>query len=429
MSEGGQDQSNDSLNLKSDAMAAMQNAVGDLIETHENAENAAMAGAAEHEHVSTFVDEIAQALANGLNESVGFFAGAVAEETEYYNKTDLKQQIKDKSEEYRGSDKQPLDEFIQERLEGVTVSKTTDHRQGADYIFDFGTFKVETTSGKDGRGHFRFDVFRNLIHESGGVNTAPPVKDRRGGEEWRDFMVQMIDDRGEERYTRGPRTKAFEALRNRVKRLTGYGTAEGALDHSGVWVVRETYDAPDWFSMGQPFSYDRPGPVDTPDWWASIGARTVAKNPPEWYGNGEIDRLPLGKDRDLPDDTVSEIRVHESLIQSIIDDAEITRSALYHELNARNLTVHGTSGASMTQWVSGSDERFWTLRPDLGTPRTYVPDPNAGVTVSRGTAHVDERDGQDEQDDDRNEHAEPADSGADDARDDSGGFDSVGDTA
>jgi len=370
------------------AMAAMQDAAEGLAEAHAEADNAAEAGAAEQELVSEFVEEVAGALADGLDDAVGFYAGAVAEEAEYYSKTDLKQQVKDKTEELRGGDKQPLDEFVENRLESVTVVRTTDHRQGAEYIFDFGTFKVETQSGEDGRGHFRFDQFRNLIHESGGVNTGPPVKDRRGGEEWRDFMIDMIDDRGEERRTRGPRTKAVETLQNKVKRLTGYGTPESALDHTGLWIIRHT--------------------ADMPEWWQPLA------------------RLAPGDDRDLPEDTITEVRVHESVIEPIVDDAGITRSALYHELAARNVTVPGSSGASLTEWVDGSDERFWTFLPDLGAPRTYIPDPNAGVVVTGGV-HL----GVDEQSDDQQdaEHAEPAVSGAEDAHDDDDGFDSVGETA
>lgn len=382
------DSGDDDLPPKPRAMTAMQDAAEGLAEAHAEAENAAEAGVAEQKHVAEFVEELAIALADGLNDAVGFYAGAVADEAEYYSKTDLKQQVKDKTEELRGGDKQPLDEFVEERLESVTVVRTTDHRQGAEYVFDFGTFKVETKSGEDGRGHFRFDQFRNLIHESGGVNTAPPVKDRRGGEEWRDFMIEMVDSRGEERYTRGPRTKAVETLQNKVKRLTGYGTPESALDRTGIWVDRAT--------------------ADTPEWWAAMA------------------RMAPGDDRDLPEGLVQEVRVHESVIAPIVEDAGVTRSALYHELNARNVTVPGTSGASMVEWVDGSDERFWTLLPDLGTPRTYVPDPNAAVAV-RGAVDLD-----DEQDGEQPaaaEHAEPVDSGAEDAQDDGDGFKSVGETA
>ncbi len=389
MTDDEHDVSDESRTPKNRAMSAMQEAAEDLADAHREADNAAMAGAAEQEHVTAFVDEVAQALADGLTDAVGFYAGAVAEETEYYSKTDLKQQITDRTEELSDSGGKRLNEFIEDRLEKVTVVKTTDHLQGAEYIFDFGTFKVETRSGKDGRGHFQWKIFRDLIHESGGVNAARPPSHLDDGEAWRNFMIKMIDDRGEEQYTRGARTKAFEALRNKVKRLTGYGTPESALDHTGVWIVREK--------------------VELPEWWQGIGG------------------APLSNDRDLPENTVNEVRVHESVIEPILTDAEITRSALYHELNARNLTVPGTSGVSLTEWVNGSSERFWTLLPDLGTPRTYVPDPYVGDAVTRGL--FDDLDG--EPDDDKpakTGHTEPVGSGTEDGQDDGFGFDSVGDT-
>lgn len=326
------------------AMEAMNSTVSALEKAHSNASNAAEAGAAEHNAVSTFVETIGECLANGLNQPVGLYAGAVSEECEYYSKTDLKQQIKDASEEHRGGSKTPLDEFIEDRLRSVTVVKTTDHRQGAEYIWDFGTFKVETRSGKDGRGHFAWPQMRDLIHESGGVNTAKPHSERRGGEEWRDFIVDQIDERGRTQRTRGPRTEAYEALHNELSNVTGYGTASGALDHTCVWVIRDETAIPDWWSM---------------------------------FGE------PLGAARDLNKEAVQEVRVHESIVKRVLDDVEITRSALYHELSARNLTVPGNDGASMTAWVDGSNERWWTLQPDAGVPRTYVPDPHAGAKASR----------------------------------------------
>lgn len=320
------------------AHEALQSAVAGLSAAMDSAENAAVAGQAEHHAVTQVVEAVSEALVDGMNEPVGYFAGMLADECQYHVKTDIKELITDAVEERRGQHKQPLCEFVDDRLESVTVVKTTDHRQGAEYVWDFGTFKVETQSGKDGRGHFSFPHFRDYIHESGGVNLAKPRKDRRGGEEWRDFIIGMIEDRGTTTRTRGPRTEAFEALSNKIKRLTGYGTPEGALDHSGIWVVHKTSDAP-------------------PEWWAVYG-----EDP--------------SQNRDLLPELVNEVRVHESVIKPIVDDAEITRSAFYHELNARNLTVPGASGASIMEYVDGEDQRFWTLLPDAGTPRTYVPDPN-----------------------------------------------------
>jgi len=127
MTDDEHDVSDESRTPKHRAMSAMQEAAEDLADAHREADNAAMAGAAEQEHVTAFVDEVAQALADGLTDAVGFYAGAVAEETEYYSKTDLKQQIKDRTEELSDSGGKRLNEFIKDRLEKVTVVKTTDH--------------------------------------------------------------------------------------------------------------------------------------------------------------------------------------------------------------------------------------------------------------------------------------------------------------
>jgi hypothetical protein len=35
----------------------------------------------------------------------------------------------------------------------------------------------------------------------------------------------------------------------------------------------------------------------------------------------------------------------------------------------------------MREFVNGGEERFWTLLPSIGTPRTYVPDPHASDTT------------------------------------------------
>lgn len=383
------------------AIKAAKTACRDLAEAHADADNAAIAGAAEQEHVTEFVDVVARALADGMNQPVGLYAATVAEEAQYYTKTDLKQQIKDKSEDYRGNGKQPLDEFVEERVKNVKIVKTTDHRQGAQFIWDFGTFQVETQSGEEGREHFDFTAFRDYIHESGGVNTAPPVKDRRGGEEWRDFMIEMLDQHGEERSTRGPRTRAVEALANKLRRLTGYGTPEGALDHTGVWVVREA--------------------ESVPDWWGLLGA--TSRSEP----------------RDLPETRVEQVRIHESLIKPVLSDADITRSALYHELDARGHTVPVMTGASMTKWVDGSKERFWCLTADLGTPRTYVSDPHAPDKVSPffpervvgAEADEAEPDASEPPESPGDNESPPAsaDGGEELSEDGStGGFDSVGDT-
>jgi len=78
---------------RDDAMAAMDSAVEDLEDLHATADNAAIAGKREQEVIDEFTETVAQALADGLNDPVGLYAGAAADVTEYYSKTDIKQKI------------------------------------------------------------------------------------------------------------------------------------------------------------------------------------------------------------------------------------------------------------------------------------------------------------------------------------------------
>ncbi len=339
---------------RDDAMEAMESAVDQLKDLHASADNAAIVGKREQEIIDGYIDTVAKALSSGVNDPVGLYAGAAADEAVYYSKTDIKQKTKDRIQSVRGDDTPALDEFVRDDLESVTVLKTTDQHQGAIYTWDFGNFKVETNSGEDSRGHFGFAHFRDLIFESGGLNIALPTEERRGGGDWRDFMIKMVDERGTVVTNVGPRTAAKEELANKIRRRVAYGTAEGAVNHSGVWVLTQQPVPESWAF---------------PDWWAPLMCEM---------------QLPLDRERSLEDACVNitEIRVHESLITPLVDDSEITRSALYHELNARNLTIPGTPGTSLTEWVNGRTERFWALRQDIAQPDVYVPNPTQSCSFS-----------------------------------------------
>lgn len=343
---------------RDDAMAAMNNAIETLEELDASTDSAAVVGRREQEIVGEYIETIAKALADGVSDPVGLYAGAVADETEYYTKTDIRQKIETRVDSADLNGKPPLDEFVEDELESVTVTKTTDKHQGAIYTWDFGEFKVETKSGTDRRQHFSFPSFRDFIFESGERNIGVPTKNRRGGADWRDFIVDIVDERGAVQTNVGPRTAAKEKLANKIRRRVAYGTAEGAVDHSGVWVITQQ-PVPDEWSL--------------PDWWAPLICEM---------------HQPLNQERPLDSGCIEtrEIRVHESVIVPLIDDSEITRSALYHELDARNLTIPGTPGTSMTEWVNGRTERFWALRPDIAMPDVYVPD----ATQSCGFRHFGE---------------------------------------
>jgi hypothetical protein len=357
------------------AYAALEDAIATAKET-QDLEKAHKIGKLEDEAVETLAEGAGQALVDGMNKPAGLFAGMLTDECQFYTKTKIKQRIKDRTEELEAEsmNKQRLGDFIESRLDRVIVHQSTDAKQGAKYTWEFGNFKVQTESGKDGRGHYNWSNFRDYIHESGGPNLAKPIDDRQGGDEWRDFMVPLIDERADKRRITGKRTKAVKQLQGEIRQQTGYGTPTGALEYSGIWVLVETHDFPDW--------------------WASFGASP-------------------SDGRDVGKDAVREVRVHGSLIDSLTEEAEITRDALYQELDARGHTVPGSHGPSMVEYVNGTEERFWTLLPDIGVPRIYVPDPHAQSGPTGTLLDGSQSDSEE----------------STDTTDDNPGFESVGETA
>lgn len=350
--------------------------------------------AREQEAIGELADAVAQALADGMNQPVGAYAGPIADLSGYFTKTDVKQLIKDRAESLRGGGGQPLERYVDDRLEGVTIYRTTDAKQGAEYRFNFGNFQVTTTSGGDGRGHYNWDHFKKLIAEAGGETPGRPAKNLRDPEEWEDFIDGVLNEIAETKYITGPRTEGLNKLKNIVINTTGYGTPEGALDYGGVWVIHERQDIPGWWGAGQPFAYERWNAAGYyPEWWAGFAkppGRRSERYPPDWYGNGG-NPTPLDERRDLLGELVKEVRVHESDVVRIVDEVDdLTRAGFYQELHARNLTIPGMSGVSVEKWVNGGNERFWAFLPELATPRTYIPDPD-GAT---GSAPAPATDGQ-----------------------------------
>lgn len=325
-------------NPRAIADAAQREALA-VLDDANDADNALDTGRLEDEAIETLAEGVGKALAHGLNAPAGRYAAVVGKESDYYTKTDAKQKIKQRSEEYarKDRDRQPLDEYLSEDLEKVVVHRITDAKQGAEYSWHFGNFQIQTGSGRDGREHFSWPDFRDFILESGGVDVAKPDKDRRSGDDWRKFVLDLIDERGETRRITGPRTRAVNKLSNTIRGLAGYATPQQAVEWSGVWVVTESHDIPEWWAGFEPQTATTISSVD-----------------------------------------IREIRVHESIIESVVDEAEITRSALYQELDATenggSYTVPGSGGPSMRKFVHGSKELFWTLLPDIGLPQSFVPE-------------------------------------------------------
>lgn len=333
----------------------------------------------ETDAIETFATEFAKCLQDGVNNSqVSPYAALVADASKWHTKTDVRQQIQTALEELDGKGKTPFDDVVRERLRSVQVIRTTDHKQGTTYRWEFADCTIETEGGggKNRRGHFNWNNFRDLYLEASGNDAAKPQSDFRGGDEWRSFIVDMIDERGTSTTFEGPRTVAVKELANRIRNSNGYGTLGAMVDRDGVYVDLPRYNIPEWWGTGQPFEYERPSDHDLPGWWGQFAPRTQEFYPPKWYGHVERPPLEPHEDRSPPQECIKEVRIPNHLATRVAENNEITPRALQVELNARGHVPPRMGGrVSETKWVNGNERTWWVLSPDLATPQVYIPQP------------------------------------------------------
>lgn len=297
---------------------------------------------AEAQHFEQLTDTLGECYAQGLDLPTGMFADTVAEVTKSLNKTDAKAAIARKSEEAKLSDRDRprLDEWIRENLEEVRVVRTTDHVQTVNYVWDFGAVTVETQSGREGREHYGWSLFRDAIKDAGGPYLADPPEPLRDGAEWREWIVDQEAENVVRRTFTGPRTLAVNHLQDRVRRSEGYGTLADAADMGGCYV--EVVDEPP----------EDAEPVDTD---------APVQDCPEW----RVDRLMV------PNTWASEA----------VDENGISHQALQNELEARGHTLGG-SKISTEEYVGGRYATFWMLDGSFAAPAAYQPEavtPSASV--------------------------------------------------
>lgn len=313
----------------------------------------------EQQAIKTWSKHAAKAVEDGLPVAiVEGHAGAVAKESQHFTKKNLvdlmddqRQQVRQQGASGSFGSVPPVDEWVENELERVIRLETTDATQDTLFRWDFSEGTIETGTTKDGITHFSWSHFRDEIYQGLGINTTKP--NRREAEEWRQWLADLIEDRGETRTTFGPRSTAVEQLQEYVRDSVAYGTKKDAFERGSVYV-------------------DDDPQTGSPD----------------------------------------KICINNSDIKRICDDAEIEVRALQQELDARGYTHDDVTGVSEGEYIDGTNMRYWVLTPDFATPPTWIeeaddaadalldedndaPDgPDAGVPASRagqgddGGAHL-----------------------------------------
>lgn len=271
---------------------------------------------AEQETALKFADEQAEALSDGLQPAhMRSACDNVADTADNYTKSDLIDLVEDRLEGIADNKdaRRPFDVILREDLEEVVIVRTTDARQKTIYRWQFPAGTVETRSTKDGRAHFRWSGFRDEYYDATGEDPKKPTKEVRGGEEWREMLVTLIEKRGREVTTRGPRTTAVDSLRNFIRRSRAFGNIEDMVDYDGIYA----------------------------------------------------DDDPFGDEAD-------EIWIHNHDIKRICDDNELgSVIELQNELDARGYTIDRISGVSDSTFVHGSKVTYWVLDASIAEPATY----------------------------------------------------------
>lgn len=302
-------------------------------------------------------ETLGECYAAGMNLPMGLFADAVADVSKL-NKTEAKEGIADKSQEKAqpGTDRAPLNEWVDSNLEEVRVVRTTDHVQDTRYVWDFGDITLETESGAEGREHYAWSLFRDAIKDAGGPYLADPEPEQlRDGSAWREWIVGREEEHGTTKVYTGPRTNAVEYLQNRVRTADGFGDLEAAVDYNGVYV--EVHN-------------------DPPE-----GAEPVDTDAPE---------------QECPEWRVELLLIPSEWVKDAVEEFGISHRALQNELDARGYTLEGKRSVATREYVAGRYLTFWALNGGFAAPAAYQPDASnadvSGVAALKSDAESDTQD-------------------------------------
>ena len=286
---------------------------------------------AEQEEIGSFMETAADMAAAGdVSESdIGPLLDAIKDESEFYNKTELRGLFKEKLEEsdVDDDDERPeFDEWIEGHLEQVLVVETTDKsRPVTTYTWDFGPHGTAETRRDPSSGvtHLSWHAFRERVYEAVGMDFAPP--EAAEAEEWRAWIEPIIRERRVRKQAVGARTHAIEHLESHIVASVGYLTPSDAVSRGGVW-IDATDDAVD---------DDASGAVE------------------------------------LDDDDINAIGVPNSAVRSAKDEAGAESfRAVQNEVDARGISADDTTGVSRVVRVGEDSQRFWVFDPSFARPPT-----------------------------------------------------------
>jgi hypothetical protein len=292
----------------------------------------------EVEAVSEFATELGELVADGLDKSDAHAQCGQLANISTYNKSQLKKKVNSAAQKAKNQadSRRTFNEVLSDDLVEVVKVTSTDHHQGTVYRWHFKRGTVETRQSKDEtHSHFSWHHFRDDYYDATGEMPAKPHDELLNGEEWREFITELIDQRGRDDPNKGPRTCAIDELKGYIRSSKGYAELEDALQFDGVYID------------------------DDPE-------------------NGDPD----------------EVWVSNATIKRICDNNELggTR-ALQLELDARNLTSTEVAGVSHTETINNRSVTFWRLRVDVATPAEYVVSPQTPAQrVAQRNAQQDDDD-------------------------------------
>jgi hypothetical protein len=299
----------------------------------------------EQEVIDDLTTTLAELYADGLNMNEGHFAHGISE-CSRMTKTEAKGDITRKIEDINNQGKTSLNAWVANNLNEVRVIRTTDHVSDTRYVWEFedGT-TVET--GSDNRTHFMWAEFRNQIFDAAGPYLAKPEDRYAEGKEWAEFMVRLIQERKTEKTSTGPRTRAIEYVKTRIRNAGGYGNVRDAADYRGVYVEVNN---------------------DPPDDEDPVDLDVTQQECPLW----RVDLLMFPN----------------SWAKDAAEEHDITTRAVQNELDARGMTVEGRQ-VSETKYVGGQYQTFWKLGGNFASPAAYQPEADDDDTDTGSDSDVD----------------------------------------